>query len=78
MFYSYILQLSNNTYYSGHSENLRYRVKYHQEGKVFATKFFRPVTLVFYAAFLEKKSAIAFEKYLKSSSGKAFRNKRLI
>ncbi len=34
--------------------------------------------LVFYAAFVSAKRARAFEKYLKSSSGKAFRNKRLL
>ncbi len=78
MYYTYILQLSNNEYYAGHSEDLKARIKYHHEGKVRATKYFRPVKLIYYAAFLEKEKAISFEKYLKSSSGKAFRNKRLI
>jgi len=34
--------------------------------------------LVFYAAFETKKKALDFEKYLKTNSGFAFRNKRLI
>jgi len=34
--------------------------------------------LIWYCAFLEKKKVLAFEKYLKSSSGFAFRNKHLI
>jgi len=33
---------------------------------------------MFYAAFKAKEKAYEFEKYLKSSSGFAFRNKRLI
>jgi len=78
MFYAYLLLLSNNKYYAGHSDNLKERLQYHEKGKVSATKKFRPVKLVFYAAFLSKEKAIKFEKYLKSSSGFAFRNKRLI
>lgn len=78
MFYTYILLLSNKEYYVGHTDNLKQRLNYHQNGKVIATKGFRPLTLVFYSAFRTENKAIKFEKYLKSSSGHAFRNKRLI
>ena len=78
MYYAYLLRLSNNKFYAGHSDNLKERIKYHEKGKVSATQKFRPFKLVFYAAFLEKRLAIKFEKYLKSSSGFAFRNKRLV
>ncbi len=78
MFYAYILQLGNGLYYAGHSDDLEQRVKKHQNGEVLSTKNLRPVKLAFYAAFLSQSKAIAFEKYLKSSSGFAFRNKRLI
>ena len=78
MFYTYLLHLSNSEYYAGHTDNLRQRFKYHQDGKVSATKEFRPVHLIFYAAFTTERLALNFEKYLKSSSGFAFRNKRLI
>ena len=78
MFYAYILQLASNEYYSGHSENLKNRLIEHLEGRVQATKNFRPLKLVYYSAFQTKEKAIAFEKYLKSSLGKAFRNKRLL
>jgi hypothetical protein len=33
---------------------------------------------VFYAAFTSKKKALGFETYLKTQSGYAFRNKRLV
>jgi len=78
MFYTYILLLSNGQYYVGHTDDLKQRFKYHQDGRVIATKGFRPLKLVFYAAFVTEMKAIKFEKYLKSSSGHAFRNKRLI
>jgi putative endonuclease len=78
VFYTYILSLSNGTYYSGHSSNLKTRIHAHQKGLVVQTKKYLPANLVFYAAFVNKVKAINFEKYLKSSSGFAFRNKHLI
>jgi putative endonuclease len=78
MYYAYILQLNDNTYYHGFSENLRERIKDHNSGTVSATKNLRPLQLVFYAAFSSKKKALDFETYLKTQSGYAFRNKRLI
>ena len=78
MHYVYILKLKNGDYYSGHSDNLKGRIKEHNHGLVRATKNFRPISLTFYCAFNSKSKAVAFEKYLKSSSGFAFRNKRLV
>lgn len=78
MHYVYILHLRDNTYYHGYSDNLKERIKNHQSGTVVSTKNLRPFTLVFYAAFSSKKKALDFEKYLKTHSGFAFRNKRLI
>ena len=78
MFYTYLLKLSNNKYYAGHSNNLKNRVNNHINGKTTITKNFRPLNLVFYAAFTKEILAIKFEKYLTSSSGFAFLNKRLI
>jgi len=78
MFYTYILRLRNNKYYAGYSSNLRKRVHKHKKGEVKATKDFLPVELEFYAAFKNRELATSFEKYLKSSSGFAFRNKHLL
>ena len=77
MFYTYILQLNNKDFYIGHSTDLKQRIEYHKLGKVNTTKG-KNVKLIFYAAFSRKSLAISFEKYLKSSSGFAFRNKHLI
>ena len=78
MYYAYILQLSDDSYYHGSSDNLKQRVKAHESGVVSSTKNLRPIKLVFYAAFETQILAKQFEKYLKSSSGLAFRNKRLL
>jgi len=44
----------------------------HNEGRSPHTKKFRPSILVAYFAFAQEKMAVAFEKYLKSASGRAF------
>ena len=62
----------------GYSSNLRQRIGGHQKGEVFQTKNLRPLKLVYYSAFESKLKALQFEKYLKTSSGFAFRNKRLV
>ena len=78
MYYVYILKLSDRSYYVGYSSNLKNRIKTHNEGSISSTKNLRPVKLVYYSVFISQKKASDFEKYLKSSSGFAFRNKRLI
>ncbi|MDA0348571.1 MAG: GIY-YIG nuclease family protein [Verrucomicrobia bacterium] len=66
-----------NQHYTGFTTNLKIRFKAHNKGSNKSTAPFRPWKLVFYAAFEEKKSALDFERYLKSGSGKAFARKRL-
>ena len=78
MFYAYLLKLSNGDIYSGSTDNLTKRFEKHQLGHVPHTSKFRPVKMIWYLAFETKQLALSFEKYLKSSSGKAFRNKHLI
>ena len=77
MYYAYILKLKDNSYYHGSTDDVEKRVKQHEQGSILSTKNLRPLKLVFYAAFESKQKAVNFEKYLKSSSGFAFRNKRL-
>jgi len=78
MYYTYLLKLSNGDYYAGSSHDIKERIKDHQEGKNISTIPFRPVKLIFYCSFPRKDQAVSFEMYLKSGSGKAFRNKHLI
>lgn len=78
MYYCYILQLKNNKYYIGSSSDLKNRIREHNYGHVKTTKNLSPVKLVYYSAFISKKNALDFEKYLKTPSGFSFRNKRLL
>jgi len=78
VYYIYILQLKDKSYYHGSAADLKERLKDHENGTVSSTKNLRPFRLVFYAAFRSKIKALQFEKYLKTTSGWAFRNKRLV
>lgn len=78
MHFVYILKLSNNEYYTGSTRNIKQRINDHKNGKNISTMPFRPLKLVYYCVFSTKSQAIKFEMYLKSGSGKAFRNKHLI
>ena len=64
--------------YTGFSKNLKNRFKRHLNGEIASTRNLRPIKLVFYTVFISKKKATDFEKYLKTMSGYAFRNKRLV
>jgi putative endonuclease len=79
MFYVYIIKLRDNSLYIGYSSNLKQRIQSHLSGEAKYTKEHNKMTtLLFYAAFDTQEKAIHFERYLKSSSGFAFRNKHLI
>lgn len=77
MYYVYLLKLSNNTYYTGSTRDLKNRVKRHSRGYIKSTQLLRPIKLIYYCAFPTKTQALKFELYLKSGSGIAFRNKHL-
>ncbi|MCD4737137.1 MAG: GIY-YIG nuclease family protein [Bacteroidales bacterium] len=76
--YVYILQNKEFRKYTGYTQNLNDRLNRHNSGYVAYTKPYRPWKLITYIVFEDKYKAIEFEKYLKSGSGRAFANKRLI
>jgi len=78
MYYIYILKLNNGDFYCGRSDNLKRRLNEHVNGQERTTKKYLPCNLITYIAFDNKKKSIEFEKYLKTGSGFAFRNKHLI
>jgi putative endonuclease len=79
MWYVYILRSINNPdqEYIGATADLKRRLSDHNAGKSAHTAKFKPWQLTWYCAFPDKYRALAFEKYLKSHSGRAFANKRL-
>ena len=73
MHYVYLLQSkSQQQQYIGLTRDLRERLRQHNDASSPHTKKFCPWTLVAYFAFKDEATAIAFEKYLKSGSGRAF------
>ena len=74
----YLLRCSDETIYTGCTGNLKQRMKAHNDGQVSYTKSKLPFELITFITFTDKYKAYQFEKYLKSGSGKAFMNKRLI
>jgi putative endonuclease len=63
-------------FYTGCTDSLRSRLAKHNAGDVSHTSKYRPWKLRTYEAFDDIERARAFEKYLKSGSGRAFANNR--
>jgi len=79
MTYVYILRSLENLerHYVGVTADLRSRLKRRNAGEVPHTAKYAPWLIKTYVAFSDEKQAFAFEKYLKSPSGRAFAKKRL-
>jgi putative endonuclease len=79
MKYVYILYSTElpDRHYTGITDDLRERMAKHNAGAVAHTAKYRPWQLQTYIAFSDENRAFAFEKYLKSPSGRAFAKKRL-
>lgn len=67
MYYVYILlSEKDKKLYFGYTSNLKLRIEEHNSGKVSATKNRRPLLLIGYEAYNNKKDAMARERYFKS------------
>lgn len=79
MKYVYLLQsLSHpDQRYVGMTADMNQRLAAHNAGQSTHTTKFRPWKMIGYLAFTDEGKAIAFEKYLKTGSGRAFAEKRL-
>lgn len=69
---------NDDSHYVGYTQNFDKRFTQHLKGLVISTKYRLPVTPITKIIFTDKYKAYFFEKYLKSGSGRAFMNKRLI
>jgi len=77
--YVYILQSEQDAthFYTGITDDVDARLEKHNSGNVTHTVKHRPWRIKTYVAFTSEERAYAFEKYLKSASGRAFAKKRL-
>jgi len=72
--YVYILQSLQEPghFYTGITDDLEARLSKHNSGAVTHTAKYRPWRVKSYVAFSDEARALAFERYLKSGSGRAF------
>ncbi len=76
MKYVYILEsFDSEHFYGGITDDLRARLAKHNSGEVPHTSKYGPWRMRTYVAFADASLAVAFEKYLKSGSGRAFAKK---
>jgi putative endonuclease len=80
MHYVYLLRSEShpNQQYIGSTQNLKQRILSHNRDSSPHTSKFFPWLLVAYCGFAKEKTAIAFERYLKSGSGRAFANRHFL
>ena len=78
-FYVYTLQSKSSPghFYVGLTEDLKARLKKHNQGDVPHSSKFRPWQIKTAIAFTDRERASHFERYLKTASGRAFAKKRL-
>lgn len=77
MKYVYILESEEGQhFYVGITDDLEARLRVHNAGSVSHTSKFRPWRIRTHIAFENEERAFAFERYLKSGSGRAFAAKR--
>ena len=80
MYYIYILRSINfsDQIYVGCTSDLKKRLSDHNCGTTEHTDKYKPWKVVTYIAFNDKEKAYSFEDFLKSGSGREFRNRRLL
>jgi len=73
----YILENQFGKHYVGITDDVERRLDEHNHGKISSTAKYRPWKITHFAAFLERKMAAEYELYLKSGSGRSFRERHL-
>ena len=78
MYYTYVLiSQKDQKLYTGYTNDLKSRLKEHNNGTVESTKNRIPFELVYYEACLDKNKAIKSEKYFKTGFARRFLKDRI-
>ena len=78
MYFVYLLENQENRWYIGYTPKEPHeRLSKHNKGLVQSTKAYRPWSLIYYEAYLNRSDATGREKFLKSGSGRRFLKKQL-
>lgn len=65
-------------YYSGVTSNVVVRLAEHNAGRTAYTSTLRPWELIAAVEFSNERGALAFERYLKTGSGRAFAKRHFV
>jgi len=78
MFYTYVLLSENDgKLYVGCTKNLKIRIEEHNRGLVTATKYRRPLKLIYFEGCLNENKAFKREKYFKTGFGRRYLKERI-
>ena len=78
MHFVYVLRSKvDKKFYVGYTQDLRKRMKAHNNGTVPSTKDRKPLELLYYEACVHRDDAIRRERYLKTTYGKRYIKNRL-
>ncbi len=78
MFYTYLLKSEKDgRWYTGSTNDLRKRLKQHNDNQSTYTKNKGPWKIIYYETCINKKDGESREKYLKSGMGKRYLKNRL-
>ena len=78
MYYVYVLlSRKDKKFYIGYTSDIKKRIRKHILGEVKATKYRRPVKLIYYEAYINRIDAKGRERFLKGGSGHKYLYKQL-
>ena len=77
MFYTYVLMNGKKRLYTGFTNDLRKRLKEHNDKRSTYTKYRGPYKLIYYEACIDENDAKQRERYLKTGRGKCYLKGRL-
>lgn len=72
-----LLSQKDKAIYIGCTNNLKRRIKEHNQGKVYSTHYRRPFELIYYEMYREQEDAYQREKFLKTGWGRNYLKKVL-
>ena len=72
-----LLSGKDQKYYIGYTDDVQIRLEKHNSGSVPSTKHRRPLELIYYEAYTDKRDVLGREQFLKSGSGHRYLKKQL-
>jgi putative endonuclease len=64
-----LISLKDKKFYIGFTNNLKRRISQHNQGKTDSLRYRRPLKLIYFEGFINKKDAQEKEKFYKSGRG---------